>query len=216
MTESVVQPNTAKPNAPSEALIACIDCDRLYPHPHLGPGEKAFCRRCGALLIERKRHGLDYSLALALTSLMLFVIANVYPLLRLNIAGRVQTGLIITGVQELYAQGFWEIAGLVFAVTILAPLFRILSVFYVLGPLQLNRRLPGAAFVFRMVEVLHPWAMTEVFMLGILVAIVKLGDLASIQPGIALYSFAALIVLMAATDASLDEHQIWDRLEQRA
>lgn len=200
----------------NDSLVACIDCDLLYRKPRLLPGERACCRRCGALLYERKRHGLDYSLALAATSLILFVLANVYPLLRLNIAGRVQTGLIITGVQELYAQGFWEISGLVLAVTIVAPLFRILSVFYVLAPLQLNRRAPGAAFVFRMVEVLHPWAMTEVFMLGILVAVVKLGDLATITPGIALYSFAALIVLMAATDASLDDHAIWERLEDDA
>ena len=212
----MAQPVLDQPGRLREPLIACIDCDLLYRKPCLRRGEKACCTRCGALLYERKKHGFDYSLALALTSLILFLLANAYPLLRLNIAGRVQTGLTITGVQELYAQGFWEISALVLVVTILAPLFRILSVFYVLVPLQLNRRLPGAAFVFRMVEVLHPWAMTEVFMLGILVAVVKLGDIATIEPGIALYSFAALIVFMAATDASLDDHEIWDRLEKRA
>lgn len=151
-----------------------------------------------------------------MTSVILFVLANVYPLLRLNIAGRTQSGEIVSGVQELYEQGYWEVAGLVFVVTIVAPLFRILSVLYVLGPLRLHRRVPGAIPVFRLVEVMHPWAMTEVFLLGILVAIVKLADLATIQAGPALYSFAALIVTMAATDAALDDQAIWEALEERS
>jgi paraquat-inducible protein A len=193
-------------------LVACHECDLLFPKPDLRRGEKARCPRCGAILLERKGHSLDYSLALALTSLLLFVLANLNTLLRMNIGGRVQSGTVISGVTELYAQGFWEIAALVFVVTILAPLFKILCVFYVLAPLKLDLRLPKARQVFRFYETLHPWAMTEVYMLGILVAIVKLKDLASIEAGIALYSFAALILFMAATDASLDDHEIWERL----
>jgi paraquat-inducible protein A len=198
------------------SVVACLDCDAVYRAPRLAPGERATCTRCGALLAERKRHGLEYPFALALTSLVLFVLANAYPLLRLNIAGRAQSGEILSSVHQLYEQGYWEVAALVFVVTVAAPLFRILSVLYVLGPLRLNRQLPGIVFVFRMVEVTHPWAMAEVFMLGILVAIVKLADLATIQPGPALYAFAAMIVTMAATDASLDEQAVWEKLENRS
>jgi len=163
--------------------------------------------------MERKGHSLDYSLALALTSLILFVLANVNVLLKMNVGGRSQTENIISGVSELYAQGYWEIAVLVFIVSIFAPLLKILCVFYILIPLKLNKRLPYSIQVFRFYEVLHPWAMTEVYMLGILVALVKLADLATINVGIALYSFAALIPFMAATDASLDDHEIWESLE---
>lgn len=198
----------------ADDLVACPDCDLLYRRPALQPGQKARCKRCGAIIHERKQHGIDYSLALAVASLVLFILANAYPLLKLNIAGRTQSGLIFTGVRELFNQGFWEIAALVGIVAIIAPLLRILSVFYVLAPIRLNRRPPAASQVFRWYELLHPWAMTEVFMLGILVAVVKLGDIAHLQPGIALYSFTALIVCMAATDASLDHHDIWHRLEQ--
>jgi paraquat-inducible protein A len=67
--------------------------------------------------------------------------------------------------------------------------------------------------VFRAVETLSPWSMTEVYMLGILVALVKLADLATIVPGIALYSFVALIISMAAADAALEPEQVWERLE---
>ncbi len=198
-----------------ENLVACHDCDLLFPKPHLRKGEKARCPRCRAVLFERSGHSLDYSLALATTSLILFLLANFNTLLRMNIGGRVQSGLIISGIRELYAQGFWEIAVLVLIVTILAPLIKILCLFYVLAPLKLHFRLPKAARVFRFFELLHPWAMTEVYMLGILVALVKLKDLATIEVGIALYSYAALIVFMAAMDASLDDHEIWERLGAR-
>ena len=197
---------------PVSAMIACIDCDLLFEKPTLKPGEKATCWRCGALLYQRTQGGLDQPIALVLTSVVLFVLSNVYPLLLLNIGGRVEAGLIMTGVEELYLQGFWEVAVLVFLVAILLPLVRILSLLYVILPLWMGIRLPRAAQVFRMVVVLQPWAMSEVFMLGILVAIVKLGDLASIEVGVALYSFSALIVVLAAANSSLDEHEIWEQL----
>ena len=197
---------------PRPDLIACHDCDLLFRKPQVAKGERAVCPRCGAELFEHKGHSLDHTLALALTSLILFVMANINTLLVMKIGGRTQAGAIITGVKELYAQGYWEISILVFVVSILAPLLKLLCLFYILVPLRLGFRLPAASRVFRFYEVLHPWAMTEVYMLGILVAVVKLADLAAIEPGIALYSFAALILFMAATDASLDDHGIWERL----
>ncbi|RYU62443.1 paraquat-inducible protein A [Methylolobus aquaticus] len=221
MPNPVPAPSHARHRTPATTLaelsvVACLDCDAVYRAPRLAPGERASCARCGALLAERKRHGLEYPLALALTSTVLFVLANVYPLLRLNIAGRAQSGEILSSVHQLYEQGYWEVAALVFVVTIAAPLFRILSVLYVLGPLRMSRRVPGAVFVFRLVEITHPWAMAEVFMLGILVAIVKLADLATIQAGPALFAFAAMIVTMAATDASLDDQAVWEKLEHHS
>ena len=198
---------------PHEPLIACHDCDLLYPMPSIRKGEKAFCPRCGALVLERKSHGIDYTLALALACLVFFVEANFNTLLSMNISGRVQTGSIFSGVRELYLQGYWEIAVLVFVVSILAPLVKILCLCYVLLPMKLKFRLPKSIQVFKYYEILHPWAMTEVYMLGILVAIVKLGDLATIEFGLAFYSFVALMIFIAATDASLDDHEVWERLE---
>jgi paraquat-inducible protein A len=207
-------PQPVNPGAePVTGLAACHDCDLLFPAPHLRKGEKASCPRCGAKLFERKGNSIDQALALALTSLVLFILANFNTLLTMKVAGRSQSGAIISGVQELYRQGYWEIAILVFVVSILAPLLKILSIFYVLAPLKLGFRLPYGTFVFRIFETLHPWAMTEVYMLGILVALVKLADLASIETGIALWSVAALIVTMAATDSALENHEIWEKLE---
>lgn len=198
-----------------DSLMACPDCDLLYRKRPLQQGEKAKCARCGAVLYQHKRDSLERTLTLTLTSLILFVLANSFPLLDFKLQGRVQESEVITGVKELYAQGFWELAILVFCVSILAPLLKIVCLLYVLLPLRFNRRLWRPALMFRIVETLHPWAMTEVYMLGIFVAIVKLSDIATIVLGVALYSFAALIVVMAAADASLDTHAIWERLEAK-
>lgn len=204
-----------RPGDSTAPLLACHDCDALYPRPRLRPGQKARCLRCGAVLLESKPQGLERCLALSLASLMLLVLANVFPLLDMSIEGRVQQSTVASGVLELYRQGFGAMAALVFGVSILAPALKILALLYVLLPLRFRRPLPQAARVFRWVETLRPWSMTEVYLLGILVAVVKLADLASIEPGLALYCFTALILLMAAADAALEPEDIWERLESR-
>jgi paraquat-inducible protein A len=211
----VRQPMKSALNKPEESLIACHDCDLLYRKRPLQEGERVCCRRCGALLYQHKRDSLERTLTLTLASLVMFILANVYPLLAFKLQGLVEVNEIISGVKELYVQGFWELALLVFCVSILAPLLKILSLLYVLLPLKFNRRPWQLGPVFRLVETLHPWAMTEVYMLGVFVAITKLSDLATIVPGTALYSFGVLIVLMAAADAALDPDIVWERLEVR-
>jgi paraquat-inducible protein A len=196
-------------------LIACHDCDLLYHQPPLKEGQKLRCPRCGAVLCQHRRNSMERSLTLALAALILFVLANAYPLLSLNLQGRGQDALLITGVWELYRQDMIELAALVLCVSILLPLLKILSLLYVLVPLRFHGRAWRLPMVMRIVDRLHPWAMMEVYMLGVLVAIVKLASLASIVPGIALYAFAALIVVMAATDASLEPHDLWEQLGRR-
>lgn len=208
-----MQPVADQARYSGEPLLVCHDCDAVYRRPHLRPGQKTRCVRCGAVLLRCQRAGLERCLALSLASLILLLLANFFPLLAMNIEGRVQQSVVISGVLELYKQGLLAMAVLVFAVSILAPALKILSLLYVLLPLYFQRRLPYATGVFRMVQTLRPWSMTEVYMLGVLVAVVKLADLASIEPGLALYCFTALILFMAAADAALEPDEIWQRLE---
>lgn len=191
-------------------LIACHDCDLLYRKRPLRVGEKALCARCGALLYQHKRNSLERALMLSLAGLIMFIIANLFPLLRFELQGQVEIDQIISGVFGLYRQGFWELALLVFFVSILAPLLKILNLLYVLLPLYLGRRPWRLARACRLLAVLHPWSMTEVYLLGIFVAIVKLIGYATIVPGVAFYAFVALIVLMAAADSTLDMEELWE------
>jgi paraquat-inducible protein A len=196
-----------------QALLACHDCDLLFRKPHLRNREKVVCSRCGAVLYSHKPDSVRRALNFSLAALIVFVLANAYPLLAFKLQGQVLLCDLISGVKELYRQGYWELAVLVFSVSILAPFLKITSLLYVLLPLRFNRRPWQLAYVFRWVETLHPWAMTEVFLLGIIVAIVKLRDIATIVTGVGLYSFVALIVLMAAADAALEPHDIWEQVD---
>ena len=194
--------------------IACHECDLLYELPPLPEGGVAKCSRCGAVLLRHKRDSLNRTLAWTIAGLILFVVANAFPFLDLKSGELVRQTTLITGVLELYQQGMRSVAVLVFLTSILFPAIQLAGLLYLLLPLKV-KLLPWwkPASVFRFIQRIHPWAMMEVFMIGILVSMVKLGKLAKVVPGISIYSFAILIFVLAAAASSLDPHLIWDRLE---
>ena len=196
-----------------DPLIACHECDLLQQSRALPMGATARCPRCGAVLYRRKRNSLDRVLALTIAGLILFTVANVYPFLTFRLEAQIQETTLITGIIELYNQGMWIVAGVVLLTSIVMPLLELTGTLYVLLPLKFNRRPWSLPLFFRMVRIFKPWGMMEVFMVGILVAFVKLSKMASIIPGMALYSFMVLIFVMAASAASLDPHIVWNRLE---
>jgi paraquat-inducible protein A len=197
-----------------EPLIACHECDlihRVKPLPRKGI---ANCIRCGALLYRHKPNSLERTLALSMAGLILFAVANYFPFLALKMGSQVHHTNLITGIKVLYQQGLQALAVLVLITTILAPLTQLLGMIYVILPLRRHRVPPMFARVFRLVHLLQPWSMMEVFMLGILVSVVKLAKMAQIIPGIAIFSFFALIVVLAAATVSLDAHEVWERWEK--
>lgn len=193
-------------------LLACTECDLLYDLAPVKPGEVARCARCGALLLRGKRNSLERTLVLVLTALVLYVLANAFPLLGLKEAGQLQEATLFSGVGELYAQKQWGVATLVLLTTLLVPLLVILGLLYVLLPLHWGWVPWQLARVFRAVRWLQPWGMLEVFMVGLLVSMVKLAKTAEILPGVALYSFAALVLVLAGCVATLDPQAVWGRL----
>ena len=198
-----------------ESLIACHECDLLHQRQSLPRGGTAICIRCGAKLYSRKQNSLDRVLAFTIAGLVLFWVANVYPLLTFRLEAQAQETTLFSGVVALYDQGMWIVAAVVFITSILMPLLQLIVMLYVILPLKFNRLPWGLPFWFRAVRGFKPWGMMEVFMLGILVSFVKLAKMATLIPGIALYAFLVLIFVLAAAAASLDPHIIWDRLEKR-
>lgn len=197
-----------------KTFIACHECDLLYQRRSLPPDGTARCVRCGAALYRRKRNSLDRVLALTFAGLILFVIANVYPFLTLKLEAQAQKTNLITGVIDLYEQGMWIVAGVVLLTSIVMPLLELIGMLFVLVPLKLRRRPWKLALLFRTIRRFRPWGMMEVFMIGILVAAVKLAKMANLIPGIALYAFLALIFVLAASAAALDPHIVWNRLDK--
>jgi paraquat-inducible protein A len=194
-------------------LIACHECDLLHRIHSLRYGERATCSRCGAALYAKKRDSFEQTITLAVTSLILFTVANAFPFMTFELNGRVQESLLSTGVKEFFERGMWTLGVLVFCASILFPALKILGMLYVLVPLECNRRPWHAVLVFRMVEQCQTWAMMDVYLLGVIVAVVKLSDLAVLVPGVAIYSFVALIIALAAADSALDPHAVWEKME---
>ena len=195
------------------SLIACHECDLIHRVDPVPEGSTAKCSRCGGLLYQHKRDSLERTLALTVAGVILFVVANSFPFLGFKLQAQVHKTLLITGVQELYHQGMWILATVVLLTTIVLPAAQMMGLLYMLIPLRLNRMPWKLKEVFRFIQSLRPWAMMEVFMLGILVSIVKLAKMATIVPGIAVFAFMALIFVLAASLAVLDPHAVWERIE---
>lgn len=194
-------------------LIACHECDLLLRSVALPQGGAARCPRCGALLYRHYRNSLERALALTLAGIILFAVANWFPFLSFKLGIQVKHTTLLTGVAELYRQGMWILSMVVLVTSVLVPLGQLLGMLYILLPLKLNRNPWKLSPVLRVVLGMRPWGMMEVFMLGILVSTVKLSDMAEIVPGIALYSFLALIFVLAASVAVFDPKLIWERLD---
>lgn len=198
----------------SEPWVACRDCDLLY---HLGAvplGGTARCRRCGGVLRKRLPRSIERTLALAIGAAVLFAVANTFPFLSFDMQGQETQTTLITGVRDLWSQGKPELAGLVFLTIFLAPLLQIAILLYILIPLHRSRVPWKLAPAFRLLRRVEPWSMMEVFMIGILVAIVKLLDMATIEAGLALWAFVLLFLMISGAVASLDPEAIWERAEE--
>jgi paraquat-inducible protein A len=195
-----------------DAFIACHHCDLLHQRQPLPPNGSAVCSRCGALLYRDRCDSLDRTLAMAVSGIILFIIANSYPFLSLNLEGQVRETHLITGIIVFFRQDMPWMGLLVLSTGILFPIVELVGLTYILLPLKFERVSWKTAAVFRLIRALQPWGMTEVFLLGILVSIVKLASKATIIPGIALYAFLVLIFVVAAAAASLNPEIVWERV----
>jgi len=201
-------------------LIACEECDALHRRSSVdGVGEETRdvvpsgrhyeCRRCGATLGLARHATFDLPLALAAGGLVTLLIAHMNPILAIEIQGQVRSTTLWQAAWTLYDEGAWFMAGLVIFTTLLNPLIEMGAVCYVLLPLRAGRQAPGFDVVLRAMQAVRPWVMVEVFMLGVLVAFVKLSGLASVIPGPGLWAFGAVMVLSAAMASAFDHEHVW-------
>jgi paraquat-inducible protein A len=194
-------------------FIACDECDLLESVPPMREQSRARCRRCGAIIYQRHPRSIERYLALSMTGLILFAVANAYPFLGFKLEGILVNTTLIGGIELLYQNEKFAIAAVVAITAVVAPVLQLCAGVYVFLPLYLNRRPRYLSNVFRWLQRIQPWAMIEVFMLGILVSIVKLAQMAVIIPGVALWAFALLIVVLAAASAVMAPEDVWSRLE---
>jgi len=197
-------------------FMACHECDTLHRLPALLPGRTLRCRSCNAVLLNCPRGGLDRPIALYLAAAILFIFANVFPFLTLDIQGREETTTLIGASVGLYNAGMGELAVVVLITSFLTPLLLITSSLYVLLGVRSGQPLPGLRTTLSWISYLAPWGMLDVFMLGVLVSFVKLAGMASMHIGLSLYAFIGLILVSAAAAAAFEPHLLWHKIGYRS
>jgi paraquat-inducible protein A len=201
-------------------LIACEECDALHRRSSVdGAGDDSDavapsgrhyeCRRCGATLGLARHASFDLPLSLALAGLVMLLIAHTNDIMVIDIQGQMRSTTLWEAAWTLYDEGAWFMCGLVLFTTLLNPLVELAAVAWVLLPLRAGQQPPGFDLVLRAMQAVRPWVMVEVFMLGVLVAFVKLNGLASVIPGPGLWAFGAVMVLAAAMASAFDHEHVW-------
>ncbi|MEZ5453017.1 MAG: paraquat-inducible protein A [Thiothrix sp.] len=194
--------------------IACPECGQLHRYRPVASGKTAICTRCGAVLYRNRKNMFETALALTVAGLILFVMTNLFPLIGLRAQGVEQELHLFGASLAFWDQEYQVLAGLIVLNIIVFPLFELLSLLIVTLTVQFRWESSLAIFLYRWMRELKPWGMLEVFMLGVLVAVVKLGDLATLIIGASFWSFAGLIVTMAAATAVLDPFTVWRELDK--
>ena len=197
----------------NSSIVVCNQCDLLMKDSELLPGNKAICMRCANVLYQSQPDGLRLSLIFSITSVVLFLISNAFPIVTISSDGLQNSATLIDAAIRLINDGIPSIAILVFMTTFLMPGLEIIGLVYLLLPLNLDRLPFGHSAAYRLIYLVKPWAMVEVFMMGLLVTITKLNSFASVSPDIGLGSFALLMISITAATANFDPHEFWARVE---
>lgn len=194
--------------------LACPECDLLLSKNIPVVGEKAHCPRCGYLLHNPSANSVMRTFSLSLTGLFLLFPANLLPIMGIKVLGNSHDGTLISGVLTLFNEGMWGVALLVFLSSVLFPFLNIVLALLISGHLLFNRANKHTALWLRTLHHIEEWAMLEVYLLGIIVACVKLASMAELKFGLGLSAFVLLLFVTVTLASNFDSPLFWQKIEQ--
>src|SRR4029079_2160124 len=179
-----------------DAVVVCATCNQHQILGEVRPGAAAECCRCGSVITERRAASLELTTALTLAALILYVPANLFPILSMNLHGAYSEKTVWDGVVSLFRHGDRLVALVVFLASILIPLLKLVALLMLvaMAKFRSTRWQRGRTQVYRLLGVIGTWARLDVFLLAVLVALLKLQQLATILPGTGLVAFTAMVV----------------------
>ena len=203
--------------AAQAGLISCHACHKLSKMPVGLPEGVAICPRCETPIHSRKPNSLSRTWALLIAAYILYIPANLLPVMTVISFGKGTPDTILSGVEELIHAGMLPIALLVFFASITVPVLKLLTLTYLLLSVHYKSRWRPRerTFLYRITEVVGRWSMIDIFMISILIALVKLQAVATIEPGMGAISFAAVVILTMFAAIGFDPRLIWDKMEER-
>jgi paraquat-inducible protein A len=194
------------------SVTACHGCDLLQRIPPLRPGGKARCPRCAEVVAVHPAHPLETPLALCVAAAVLVIIANVCPLMSLSAAGRTASTTLAGGAYAMWVNGSEVTAVVVAFCVVLAPIVYVASMLTVMIAVQRGPAPSWVGDLMRIADRLRPWSMNEVLLLGLLVALTKIAQLAEVIPGPGLFAVVGLVILIPWIASTFDPHAIWERV----
>ena len=207
--------NDTSMTAASASLLSCHSCNLLSKMSGSHGHAHALCPRCGAPLHQRKTNSLTRTWALVIAAFIFYVPANVLPITVVTSLGKTQADTIMSGVIYFVQTGMWPIALVIFVASVAVPLIKLFVLSYLLISVQRKSRWrpEDRTRLYRIAEAVGRWSMVDIFVVTILVALVKLGGLATIDAGPAASYFAAVVVSTIFAAMSFDPRLIWDVME---
>jgi paraquat-inducible protein A len=197
---------------PLNDLVACHECDLLMRKPELAHDEKALCPRCGYELYAHRHNVVQRSLALVIAALLLYVPANFLPIMELNLLGQSTQDTVWSGVVGLFDTGMQSVSVIVFLCSMGIPLLKLLCQLIGLLSIRCDIGRSYGLLLYRIYHHLRDWGMLEVYLMGVLVAIVKLADMAAITVGLGLVCFISLLLIQVWLEVVMSPHQVWQAL----
>src|SRR5579883_2812356 len=204
---NAVGPREGARDVHARPLTSCPRCRLLNQAP-----AGARCSRCGALLRARKAHSVSSTWALVLTGLILYLPANVLPMMYVEHLGQVSASTILGGVVALMNAGAWPLALLVFVASVSVPLLKLvaLGAMLVMTHARSTRGLRAATRAHRLVDVVGRWSMLDTFAVSTLTGLVHMGPLATVRPGGAALPFCVLVLVTMFATELFDTRLMWD------
>jgi paraquat-inducible protein A len=197
-----------------ESIVSCDTCGLVQTVEPLSPGTAAECIRCGSFVAARSSaRRLEVTAALSLAALILYVPANIYPIMKMYLYGGYSESTVWDGIVMLARNDHWFVAVIVFLASMVIPLVKLAGLFslVVTSRMGWGRRLRSRTQLYKLIDAIGPWAMLDVFLLAVLVALVKLSTWAKILPGPGLLAFTMVVVLTMLASAAFDPKLIWER-----
>ena len=194
-------------------ILVCTECHELNKQE--ADVDEQSCTRCGAQVHARRPNSLTRTWALLITAAIIYVPANVLPIMTVSSLGQGEPSTIMSGVIELVQHGMIPIAAVVFIASILVPTFKLVGIALLLFSVQRHQPLSARQriWMYRFIEFIGRWSMLDIFVIAILVAVVNFGRIASVEANLGAIAFATVVILTMLAAVTFDPRLIWDNTE---
>lgn len=193
-----------------DSVVSCQTCGLVQQVGQLPEGAAAYCARCNFKISYRKPASRLKTFAFSLAALILYFPSNLYPLVTAQYHGMRSQTTVFQGIKTLWREDQYFIAGLVFCTSLLTPALKIIGLLLITTTLNSQRFKKTRTWIYKIIRVIDPWNMLEVFLLAISVSMIEMGRVASVHPGRGVFSFAAVVALTLLATLSFDPRLLWD------